>query len=331
MTTSKYITGFLGLALAAAMAQAEGPTISCKMDGTNLIVTYTGELYQSTDAVKWTAVPGATSPYLVTMNDKKRFFCAKGEDVDRNFTIPLSDTVNLDMIWIKSCTFIMSSPDDELGGINDSPQHQVTLTKDYWLGKYEVTQAQYEAVMGENPSYFKGANLPVEQVSWDDAMDFCAKLTDQERAAGRLPKGYEYTLPTEAQWECACRAGTTTALNTGKDLTERYECPEMDEAGWYVFNSDGTTHPVGEKLVNAWGLYDMHGNVWEWCLDWNGGISASSATDPKGPDTGSRRVVRGGSLSYYADECRSAHRESRFPEYKYRCYGFRVALSYVNR
>ena len=329
MNVSKLTSGLLGLALTAAMAQADGPTISCKMDGTNLVVTYTGELYQSTDAVTWTKVNTTSNPYRVAMGDKKMFFCVKGEAVDRSFSIPLANGVNLDMIWIEPGTFIMSSPEDELGGVNDPPQHQVTLTQGYWMGKFEVTQAQYEAVTGENPSYFKGADLPVEQVTWEDAMAFCARLTAQEKTASRLPAGYEYTLPTEAQWEYACRAGTTTALNSGKDLTAQYECTEMDEVGWYKYNSDGTTHPVGQKLVNAWGLYDMHGNVWEWCFDWSGTVSALPVTDPKGPETGWCRIVRGGSLSYYAEECRSAYRQSRFPDYRYRCYGFRVALSCV--
>ncbi|MBR6463652.1 MAG: SUMF1/EgtB/PvdO family nonheme iron enzyme, partial [Verrucomicrobia bacterium] len=203
MTISKYITGFLGLALAAAMAQAEGPTISCKMDGTNLIVTYTGELYQSTDAVKWTAVPGATSPYLVTMSDKKRFFCAKGEK--NPFTI--------DLVWIEPGTFMMGSPEDDPVRDDDETLHEVTLTQGYWMGKYEVTQGQYQAIMGYNPSnqpepydasgippelidlfpepdysrtYGIGDNYPVYYVSRRNALDFCAKLTSLYRREGRL-------------------------------------------------------------------------------------------------------------------------------------------------
>ena len=124
----------------------------------------------------------------------------------------------------------------------------------------------------------------MEQVTWDDAMAFCAKLTEIEKAAGRLPEGYEYTLPTEAQWEYACRAGTTTALNSGKNLSDKFECPEMDEVGWDQYNSKindkYVTHPVGQKLPNAWGLYDMHGNVEEWCLDWYGLYPTSSVTNP---------------------------------------------------
>ncbi len=340
----KVLTGFLSLALVSATALAAEPSISCETDGTNLIVTYTGTLYQSTDAVNWKEVASASNPYVVALNDKKLFFCAKGESFE-NMTIPLSDTVSLDMIWIEPGTFMMGSPTDELGRDSDETQHQVTLTRGYWLGKYEVTQAQYEAVMGTNPSYFKGADFPVEKVSWYNAMDFCAKLTDIERAAGRLPEGYEYTLPTEAQWEYACRAGTTTAFNNGTNIPTMLQrtdrpCPNLDPLAWYGYNSgqydsagnytgNGKTFPVGQKQPNAWGLYDMHGNVDEWCLDWYGDYPISAVTDPKGPATGSYRVVRGGSWVYYAYDCRSAHRFSNGPDYYYDCYGFRVALSPV--
>ena len=324
------MTGFLGLVLSASLAQAEEPTISCKMDGENFIVTYTGELYQSTDAISWSKVDSASSPYQVKVGNKKLFFCTKGEAVDRNLIIPLSDTVNLDMIWIKPGTFIMGSPEDELGRLANETQHQVTLTQGYWLGKFEVTQSQYEAVTGVNPSKFKGADLPVEMVNWNEAKEFCTKLTAIEKAAGRLPEGYEYNLPTEAQWEYACRAGTTTALNSGKNLSDKEQCPEMDEVGWYVgnskYNGNKTTHPVGQKLPNAWGLYDMHGNVWEWCLDWYADYPTTAVTDPMGPDTGIYRVNRGASMAREAYKCRSARRNGPL-DGRYVDAGFRVALT----
>jgi formylglycine-generating enzyme required for sulfatase activity len=247
----------------------------------------------------------------------------------KDMTIPLAEDVDLDMIWIEPGTFIMGSPSDELGRYDDEVQHEVTLTQGYWLGKYEVTQAQYEAVMGTNPSGFKGADLPVEKVSWYDAKEFCAKLTAFEKATGRLPEGYEYTLPTEAQWEYACRAGTTTALNSGKNLSDKDQCLEMDEVGWYKYNSDRATHPVGQKLPNVWGLYDMHGNVWEWCLDRYGDYPTSAVTDPTGPIMGSSRVIRGGSWYFYAGGCRSATRSGNGPSYYDSNYGFRVALAPV--
>ena len=151
MMSKKLAAGFLGLALVAAMAQADGPTISCKMDGNNLVVTYTGELYQSSDAVSWSKVESASSPYQVKTGDKQLFFCAKGDAGNKDYTIPLADGVDLDMIWIKPGTFIMGSPEEELGRSQTEIQHEVTLSGGYWLGKYMVTQAQYEAVMGSNP------------------------------------------------------------------------------------------------------------------------------------------------------------------------------------
>ena len=251
----------------------------------------------------------------------------------KNYTISLSETVVLDMIWIKPGTFIMGSPEDELGRWNNETQHKVTLTQDYWLGKYEVTQAQYESVLGVNPSCFQGTDLPVEYVSWDDAKEFCRKLTEIERNAGRLPQGYEYTLPTEAQWEYACRAGTTTAFNNGTNIqTEEQKrdepCPDLDEVGWYEYNSDEMTHPVGQKQPNAWGLYDMHGNVREWCLDWWGDYPTSSVTDPTGSSEGEVRILRGGCWDSSVYDCRSACQNGYYPNYYSSNYGFRVCLTY---
>ncbi|MBO4714971.1 MAG: formylglycine-generating enzyme family protein [Verrucomicrobia bacterium] len=328
----------MALALTGAVVYAAEPTIDYSLE---LKLTYTGVLYQSTDGVNWTKVEGATSPYYVPVEDaKKMLFCSKDEEEQpgdslipgENGTIPLSGTVSLDINWISvsRATFLMGSPKGELGRFIDEAQHQVTLTCGYWMGKYEVTQAQYEAIMGKNPSYFKGADLPVEQVTWYDAMTFCAKLTEQERAAGRLPEGYEYTLPTESQWEYACRAGTVQALNNGKNLSNEEQCPEMDEVGWYVGNSDGMTHPVGQKKPNARGLYDMHGNVHEWCLDWYDlDYPDSAVMDPIGTNAGSKRVLRGGCWSNEANGCRSAYRGYADPEFDSSRRGFRVALAPV--
>jgi formylglycine-generating enzyme required for sulfatase activity len=337
----KLLSSLVGLALTGAMVYAAEPTIDYSLE---LKLTYTGVLYQSTDGVNWTKVEGATSPYYVPVEDaKKMLFCSKDEEDQpgdslipgENATIPLSGTVSLDINWINSdSTFLMGSPKGELGRFIDEAQHQVTLTRGYWMGKYEVTQAQYEAIMGKNPSYFKGADLPVEQVTWYDAMTFCAKLTEQERAAGRLPEGYEYTLPTEAQWECACRAGRPTALNNGMNLSDGGECPEMDEVGWYYYNSkingEKQTHPVGQKEPNRWGFYDMHGNVHEWCLDWyDPDYPDSEVMDPIGPGTGSSRILRGGCWSNEANACRSAYRGYADPEFDSSRRGFRVALAPV--
>lgn len=166
----------------------------------------------------------------------------------------LTNSVGMDLKLIPAGTFTMG---DNSGGI-PVQAHQVTLTKDFYIGVYEVTQDQYEQVVGSNPSKLKGANHPVENVSWKDAVTFCEKLSSlpAERAAGRV-----YRLPTEAEWEYACRAGTTTAYSFGDDEQD------LGKYVWSIENSGNTAHAVGEKLPNGWGLYDMHGNVWEWCLD----------------------------------------------------------------
>jgi len=258
--------------------------------------------------------------------------------VYKDMSIPLSDDVNLDMIWVEPGTFLMGSPADELGRYSFEIQREVTLSYGYWLGKYEVTQEQYKAVMGYNHSTHVEVNHPVESVTWEMAMEFCARLTAIEREAGRLPQGYVYSLPTEAQWEYACRAGTTTALNSGKNLSDKDKCPEMDEVGWYKYNSGeydadgkytnkGNHYPVGQKLPNAWGLYDMHGNVWEWCFDKKGDYPTTPVIDPVELVTGMDRARHGGCWQNNAAVCRSANRGYRSNSDKDT--GFRVVLTPV--
>jgi formylglycine-generating enzyme required for sulfatase activity len=199
------------------------------------------------------------------------------------------------------------------------------------MGQTVVTQAQWNSLMGDNPSHFKGDSLPVETVSWDDALEFCQKLTDQERSAGRLPAGYTYTLPTEAQWEYACRAGTT-----GDSPSDR----AFDAMAWYAANSHVTTHPVGTKQKGAKGLFDMHGNVFEWCLDWYANYPDQAVTDPTGPALvpapspasrgnagGTYRINRGGSWITAARDCRAAFRGYDLPANKRSDLGFRLALA----
>ena len=205
------------------------------------------------------------------------------------FRLTADDTLPQQMVWIAPGTFTR-------GG------SEVTISRGFGMSKYEVTQAQYKAVVGTNPSYFKGDNNPVETVSWNEAVSYCAKLTGKEKAAGVLPGGYEYRLPTEAEWEYACRAGATTAYSFGDNESK------LGEYAWYNSNSSNTTHPVGQKKPNGWGLYDMHGNVWEWCQDWYGNYPEGSVTDPQGPATGSYRVIRGGYWSGAARGCRSEGR-----------------------
>ena len=236
-----------------------------------------------------------------------------------SFSIP---DINLDMLWCKPGKFMMGSPKDEKGREGNEAQHEVTLTKGFYLGKYEVTQEQWEKVMGSSPSYFKGATLPVEKVSWEDAMKFCEKLTQMEKAAGRLPEGYAYTLPTEAQWEYACRAGTTTAYSFGDKIT-----PKQANFDRNV----GETTVVGTYSANAWGFHDLHGNVREWCSDWYGDYPSGSVSDPFGPSDGSRRVVRGGSWFYFGGDLLSAGRDRYAPGGRDGRLGFRLSLQTAKR
>ncbi|MFM2095378.1 MAG: hypothetical protein RIS70_2502 [Planctomycetota bacterium] len=254
----------------------------------------------------------------------------------------LSETTNsigMKLKLIPAGTFTMGSVK---GGASEL-SHEVTLTKPFYLGAYEVTQEQYERVIGVNPSQFKNPRKPVETVTWDDAVEFCRTLSElpEEKAAGRV-----YRLPTEAEWEYACRAGTTTEYsfgdsendlsrhgwfgnNSGKSVLDAAKLLASDEQNYekLLLKNGCQTHPVGEKQPNAWGLYDMHGNVWEWCSDRFGDYLKTEVIDPVGPETGSNRVRRGGSWRMVAATCRSAFRGKSFPLTRDAILGFRVAMS----
>jgi formylglycine-generating enzyme required for sulfatase activity len=263
--------------------------------------------------------------------------CNDLPDVPGNQPKVLTNSIDMKLVLIPKGTFMMGSPPDEKGSEDDERRHEVTISRDYHLGMHEVTQAQYTKIMGKNPSHFQGdavaerhpetgrvvkdvdtANHPVEQVSWEDAVEFCQRLSalPEEKKAGRV-----YRLPTEAEWEYACRAGSQMAYSFGSDEKS------LVNFGWYDSNSKEKTHAVGLKKANAWGLYDMHGNVWEWCADWYGEYPKGSATDPRSPEAGSYRVVRGGSWDSDAVNCRSADRYWLAPSFRFSILGFRVALS----
>lgn len=237
------------------------------------------------------------------------------------------------MVFVKVSpgTFKMGSPAGEAYRRANESQHDVVLSKGYWLGKMEVTQAQWVALMGNNPSKNQGnVQLPVENVSWDDAMKFCQALTAQERQAGRLPEGLEFTLPTEAQWEYACRAGSTSAFSFGGTLDGtqanfdgNHPYGKSDRSPKFL----NSTAAVGSYPANAWGFHDMHGNVMEWCRDWyQADLGTVKATDPTGAATGMYRVYRGGNYRDIGAFCRSAFRYFNLPHFKYGYLGFRVAL-----
>jgi formylglycine-generating enzyme required for sulfatase activity len=212
----------------------------------------------------------------------------------QKWTGDLGCGVVMEFVPIPAGSFIMGSNN---GYDDEKPVHTVRISKGFWMAKTEVTQRQYRQIMETNTSSFKGDSNPVEKVSRNDALSFCNKLTEIERQSGRLPEGYEYTLPTEAQWEYACRAGTTGdyAVN-------------LDSMAWYGSNSGEKTHPVGMKQVNAWGLHDMYGNVWEWCAEWYGEYPSGSVTDPRGASSGSCGLARGGGWRDSADRCTSTLR-----------------------
>ncbi|MFH1024246.1 MAG: formylglycine-generating enzyme family protein [Planctomycetota bacterium] len=226
------------------------------------------------------------------------------------------NSIGMTLVWIPPGEFMMGSPDNEPGrGEDEGPQHKVKITKGFYMGATEVTQAQWKAVMGDNPSNFKGDDLPVEQVSWNDCQVFLKKFSDKE--------GKTYRLPTEAEWEYACRAGTTTRFCFGDDDGG------LGAYAWFYGNSGNQTHAVGTKKSNAFGLYDMHGNVWEWCQDRFGAYPSGDVTDPTGATSGSDRVLRSGSWFGTPEFCRSACRVRGDPAIRSNICGFRVVAVFA--
>jgi len=229
-------------------------------------------------------------------------------------TLDLGNAVKMKLVLIRPGKFMMGSPDSEEGRrADEGPQHEVIITKPFYMGVTEVTQAQYEAVMGPNRSNFKGPTNPAEDVYWAEAVEFCRRLSEKTRRTVRLP--------TEAEWEYACHAGSKMRFSFGDSEST------LGDYAWYRSNSGGKPNPVGQKKPNAWGLYDMHGNVWEWCQDFHGGYAAGAVTDPAGPGSGTYRVLRGGSWLSVPTICRSAGRQGSPPGGRVISYGFRVVVS----
>jgi formylglycine-generating enzyme required for sulfatase activity len=241
----------------------------------------------------------------------------------KELTVDIGKGVKLDLVLIPAGAFMMGSPDSDKDAFpedEEKPQHRVRISKPFYLGKYLVTQEQWEAVTGSNPSHVKGPKKPVETVSWDDCQKFLKRLNDKVG-------GGKFQLPTEAQWEYACRAGSKARYCFGDDEKQ------LGEYAWYGGNSGNTTHPVGEKKANRWGLFDMHGNVWQWCQDsWKDGYyKESPVDDPTGAATGSDRVGRGGSCGDPAGGCRSACRGYRGQADRDFTLGLRISLNPANK
>ncbi|MEO6754724.1 MAG: SUMF1/EgtB/PvdO family nonheme iron enzyme [Chthoniobacteraceae bacterium] len=272
-----------------------------------------------------------------------------------SYTVP---ELNLKMAWIRPGDFTMGSPKDEGGRGTDELQHQVKITQGFWMGAFETTVDQWaafasatgyrtEAERGDgltkiirgqwlrdsdsswkNPGFHQDGGYPAVGISWNDAIAFCRWLTEREHAAGRLPAGYQYALPTEGEWEYACRAGSTEShLGDPKKLYASMWLRYGDGLGGIV--SQPHTNPVGVKRANPWGLYDVHGNVFEWCRDWYGDYPAEVAADPRGPETGTQKVMRGGSWYCSAPNVRSAFRGHAIPDTRSSSLGFRLSLSAV--
>ena len=234
-------------------------------------------------------------------------------DLPSTITITVGN-VSLEMIKVEAGTFIMGCTSEQGGDCNsdESPCHRVTISSDFYIGKYEVTQDLWEEVMGTNPSEYKGSDRPVERVSWNDCMAFCDEL--------RRMTGKHFRLPTEAEWEYAARGGnkTTNAKYSGS--------ASVDKVAWYGGNSVNQTHPVGKLRANELGIYDMSGNVWEWCSDWCGSYGSGSQTDPYGASSGQSRVLRGGCWCSGAGACRVSYRDRISPSFRSYYFGFRVVL-----
>jgi formylglycine-generating enzyme required for sulfatase activity len=276
--------------------------------GGNIKFTLNGPLrnysvFRSTNLVDWAELAQVTNASGTVV-----FSDAAGGVGAGKFYRARTQVALTNMVFVPPNTFQMGSRSTEQDRqSNEGPQMSVTLTHGYWIAKYEVTQAEYLDVTGTNPSYFLGdLSRPVSSVSWPAATNYCAKLTEREIATGRIPPGSMYRLPTEAEWECAARAGTTTRFFYGDDPTNA----SVTNYAWIYVNTDLTSFPVGQKLPNPWGLYDIMGNVFEWCSDWYGPYPGGAQVDPAGAPSNAIgfKVMRGGGYDYFYESCRSAAR-----------------------
>lgn len=349
------------MALAAALAvvwpglimAGSSPTLSATMDSNktpNIAVTGDAGTY----TLQYASVLGAQTNWVAltnltltgtTTNWLDYSGVGQAQRYYRTVAVTISGSTNPApdlLVWISAGTFTMGSPTNEAERYSEK-QHTVTLTTGFYMSKYLVRQGDYLLLVGSNPSFFVpsngytlNTNLPVEEVSWIDATNYCAKLNEREQAAGRLPSGWAYRLPTESEWEYACRAGTTTAFyfgdtiywtNANFDTHYEYNASVGSITNTAGLGYVGQTTPVGSYAPNPWGLYDMCGNVWELCQDWLGNYPTGSVTDPVGAISGSNRVMRGGTWWRHGVDCRSASRNRFAPEDRNSNIGFRLVLA----
>ena len=305
--TADYSWPWKVVSIAMEVSEDEGfanaMSFEASVSGNSLTVTANGLKAETTYYYRIITDTGG-----VTFESETRTFVTKKTDL--SLTV---NGVSFDMVYVEGGSFDMGATSEQ-GSDADSdekPVHSVTLSG-YYIGKCEVTQELWEAVMGSNPSYFKGAQNPVESVSWNDCQNFIKKLNSLT--------GRTFRLPTEAEWEYAARGGN-------KSLHYKYSGSDnIDEVAWYNNNSGRSTHAVGTKSPNELGIYDMSGNVWEWCSDWYGGYSAGAQTNPQGPSSGSYRVLRGGSWINYAGNCRVSIRSYDDPGNSNINFGLRLVL-----
>lgn len=329
------MAGVLPVLIAANRCSAEippsvgleiGPTgaVSIAVTGTTgsiYVIQSNGNVAQSNS---WTSLA-----FLQISTSNHVFVDAAPRATTSRFYRALLPTPPTNMVFIAPNTFMLGSPSNEVGrSADEGPQTTVTLSHGFWMSKFLVTQRDYLAVIGSNPSGFPGdLSRPVESVSFFAASNYCSQLTAQDLAAGRIPAGSHYRLPTEAEWECAARAGTSTRFNYGDDVN----VTSLTNHAWYSANSGFVPHAVGQKLPNAFGLFDMEGNVWEWCSDWYAPYPGGSVTDPQGPASNATgvKVIRGGAWESFDTDLRSARRstEGVSPFISDFIIGFRVVLA----
>jgi formylglycine-generating enzyme required for sulfatase activity len=302
-----------------SLSDSENPDIECPPEPDSPVILPCAHKYNEINVERPEPSDTAVPKHQEAVKPDKPI--KSGANLSTETFKTVTNSFGMKFVPIPAGTFMMGSPKDEPGRFNDETQHEVTISKRFYMQTTEVTQGQWKAVMGNNPSYFKdcGDDCPVERVSWNDIQEFIKKLN--QRGEGT------YRLPTEAEWEYAARAGTTSAYSWGNSA----DCSKANYGNFILTQecerNPGKTMPVGSFAPNTWGLYDMHGNVWEWCQDWYGSYPSGAVTDPTGPDSGSYRVLRGGSWYYDARHCRTADRGDNSPGDRSSSSGFRLVSS----